>query len=323
MAGWSRFVFCAVVVLASGCGGQQSAAPDGRLAVAVSVLPQKWLVEQLADGRVEVTTLVLPGDNPHTYQPSDAQVSRLMKAAVFFRAGVPFENGPWFQALQRADRLRIVDLREGLTLLEMGDHAHHAAERGPDKDAHEHEKKEAHAHQADAPGHEACAAEGKDPHAWLSVRTLKIQAATMARTLVAIDPAHKADYERRLAELQQRLDALDAALAAKLAAVRGRAFFVFHPAWGYFAHDYGLRQVAIEVDGKEPSDRELTEIQHQARESGAKTILVQPQISGRGAEAVASATGARVVVADPLAENLPETLTRVADVLVLSAVKGK
>ncbi len=315
MLSWSRFLFCVVAAVAAGCGGPQSAAPDGRLAVAVSVLPQKWLVEQLAGDRIEVTTLVLPGDNPHTYQPSDAQVSRLMKAAVFFRAGVPFENGPWFQALQRASHLQIVDLREGLTLLEMGDHAHHATERGPDKDAHGHE--------TDAHAHEACAVEGKDPHTWLSLRSLKIQAATMARTLAAIDPAHKADYQRRLAELQQRLDALDAALAAKLAPVRGRAFFVFHPAWGYFAHDYGLRQVAIEVDGKEPSDRELTEIQHQARESGAKTILVQPQISGRGAEAVASATGARVVVADPLAENLPETLTRVADVLVLSAVKGK
>jgi len=133
--------------------------------------------------------------------------------------------------------------------------------------------------------------------------------------LGAIDPAHQADYARRLAALQQRLDAWDTALATKLAPLRGKAFFVFHPAWGYFAHDYGLRQMAIEVAGQEPSDHELTEIQHQARRSGAKTLLVQPQISRRGAEAVARAVGARVVVVDPLAENVPETLMHIADLL--------
>jgi zinc transport system substrate-binding protein len=290
------------LAVSSGCGGPQSAGGDGRLAVAVSILPQKWLVEQLAGGRAEVTALALPGDNPHTYQPSDAQVSRLMNSVVFFRLGVPFENGPWFQAIQGSGRLPIVDLREGVDLLDMGAHAHHSSEQGPDKDAHGHEEAEG----------------GKDPHTWLSVHAMKTQAATIARTLASIDPAHKADYERRLADLLKRLDALDAALGAKLAPVRGKAFFVFHPAWGYFAHDYGLRQVAIEVEGKEPSDRELTAIQRQARQAGVKAILVQPQISGRGAQAVASVIGARVVVADPLAEDVPETLTRIADVLVQS-----
>lgn len=295
----AAYALFAVLILSAGCG-PRPAGSDGPLSVAVSILPEKWLVDQLSDGRIPVTTLVSPGENPHTYQPSDAQVSRLMSSALFFRLGVPFEKGPWFHAIEKSARLRIVDLRAGISLLDMGEHAHHHEEQGPADHAHE-----------DDEG-------GKDPHTWLSVRSLKIQAATMARALGEVDPAHKADYDRRLAELTKRLDALDAELRTKLAPAKGKSFFVFHPAWGYFAHDYELRQVAIEVEGKDPTDRELTEIQRQARESGAKVILVQPQISGRGAEAVATATGARVVIADPLAENLPDTLARVADVLAKS-----
>lgn len=283
-------------LLPTGCG-RPGASGEAGLSVAVSILPEKWMAQELAGDRVQVTTIISPGDNHHTYQPSDAQVSRLMRSAVFFRIGAPFENGPWFKAIQGAGRPRVVDLREGIELLDMAPHAEHSSEQG----THEH-------HQEG----------GKDPHVWLSPRLLKIQASTMARALAEVDPAHKSDYDRNLAALDKRLDELDASLRAKLAPVRGKAFFVFHPAWGYFARDYGLRQVAIEVEGKEPSDRELTEIQRQAREAGAKVILVQPQISGRAVQAVAQAAGAKVETVDPLAEDLPAALRRLADVLASS-----
>jgi zinc transport system substrate-binding protein len=161
---------------------------------------------------------------------------------------------------------------------------------------------------------------GKDPHIWLSPRLLKIQAATMARTLGQLDPAHQGDYQRNLEAVVRELDDLDRAIAAKLVASRGKPFFVFHPAWGYFADDYGLRQVAIEVEGKDPTDQELTEVQRAARLAGAQIILVQPEISGRGARAVAAATGARVELADPLAYDVPASLLKVAD-LIAAAVK--
>ena len=110
---------------------------------------------------------------------------------------------------------------------------------------------------------------------------MKIQAATIARTLGQLDPSHQAEYRHNLEAVERELDDLDQAIAKKLAALRGKPFFVFHPAWGYFADDYGLRQVAIEVEGKDPTDQELTELQRAARLAGAKIILVQPEISGR------------------------------------------
>jgi zinc transport system substrate-binding protein len=289
----------AVLALAAGCRPTGQADASGPLPVAVSIIPECWLVRQVGGARVSVEALVAPGESPHTYQPNDAQVSRLMRAAVFFRIGAAFEKEPWFQAIQAAQKVRVVDLRDGVQLREESPHEHLRQTSGP-------------------AASDPCDDEGKDPHVWLSPRLLKIQAATVARTLGEADPAHEAEYDQNLAALDSRLDQLDQTLRAKLAPLRGKAFFVFHPAWGYFADEYGLRQISVEVEGKEPSDQELTELQREVRRSGAKVVFVQPQISGRSARAVAEAAGARLEQADDLAEDLPGELLRLADALVKS-----
>ena len=268
------------------------------MVVAVSIIPQAWLVRRIGGEHVDVVTLVAPGENPHTYQPTDAQVSRLMTSAVYFRMGVPFEKGPWFQALQNSRALKIVDLREGIKLREM-----------KADDDHDHD---AHAGQAHG---SCCSEDGRDPHAWLTPRLLKTEATTIARTLGDLDAAHQATYQANLKALSEELDELDRKIRDRLQGLRHKSFFVFHPAWGYFADEYGLHEVAIEVEGKEPSDRELTELQRRAREEKAAVVFVQPQISGRAAKAVADATGARVETADPLAEDLPSQLLRLADAM--------
>lgn len=157
-----------------------------------------------------------------------------------------------------------------------------------------------------------------DPHVWLSPRRLAIQARTVAAALVRLDPAGRAGYERRLADVTAELDALDRELAAMLAPHRGRVFFVFHPSWGYLAADYGLRQVAIESEGDAPSDVELTRLQERARAERIRILFVQPQITGRAAEAVATTVGAAVVRLDPLAPDVPANLRLVARRLIES-----
>lgn len=268
--------------------------------IVVSVGPQAWLAHQLAGPQAEVLTLVRPVDNHHTYQPTDAQVSRVMQAAVYFRVGLPFEKGPWFEAIQASGRLPIVDVREGLTLLPSDEHA-------PATDNHAAEGEHAAEHDE-----EGCAHDGLDPHIWLSPRLLKLQARTMAATLKRIDPSHQAEYADNLRALEEQLDQLDAELRQTLAPVQGKAFFVFHPAWGYFAHDYQLQQVAIEREGKQPSDAELTALQQEAKQAGVKAIFVQPQIAGQAAEAVAAAVGARLEVLDPMSEDVPGSLRQAA-----------
>lgn len=293
--------FCALLaVVACGCG-ERRADGEGRLTVAVSIAPQAWLVQQVGAAHVDVVTVVEPGSMPETYQPTDAQVSRVMAAKVFFRIGVPFENSPGFESMRESGRLRIVDTRQGVAMRLMTPHAHGGHGPGDAGDGHAHREHT-----------------GPDPHIWLSPRLLKTQARTIADTLAALDPTHGQEYEQNLQGLERRLDELDRALRETLEPIRGKAFLVLHPAWGYFADQYGLRQMAIEVEGKEPTDHELTELQRQARGEGIRVVFIQPQTAGLAAHAVARAIGGRVEVIDDLEFDVEVNLLRVAQMLVES-----
>jgi zinc transport system substrate-binding protein len=276
----------------SGCASQPPEVPQGKLVAAVTVLPHAWLVGQIGGPRVEVVALVKPGESAESYQPSDAQISQVARASVYFRTGMPLEESRGFEALRSLRSLKVVDLRQGIVLRELAVHHHH--DESEDAARHDHDHTADHA--------------GDDPHIWLSPRLLKVQARTVLETLAAIDPPHREEFEANFAALEKRLDAADGEIARRLAPHRGRALFVFHPAWGYFAADYGLRQIAIETEGKEPSDRELTELQEVARREKAKVIFVHPQSGRRSAEAMAQAIGGRVEVIDDLPADPPGLL---------------
>ena len=245
-----------------------------RIVVVVSIEPQRWLVEQIGGQGVVVTVLVEPGESPETYQPTDAQVTRLMRADLYLSIGVPFERGPWFEAMTSTGGVRLVDSRQGIDLL------------------------------------------SGDPHIWLSPRLLAIQARTVAGALSRLDPAHRTVYQTRSTTLEERLAELDQRLEEQLAPFSGRTFLVLHPSWTYFARDYELVQLAIEVEGHEPSDRELTLLQDRARQTRATTVFVQPQFKGRGVRVFAKAIGGRVEILDPLAADVVTNLESTADKLV-------
>jgi zinc transport system substrate-binding protein len=257
--------------------------------VTVSIPPQAFLVGRVGGPRVAVSVLAGPGEDSHTYEPSDMQVSEVLRSRVYFRIGVPFENGKWLSAL--AGSMRIVDLRDGLTLRHMAE----------GESVHE--------------GH----SEGSDPHVWLSTRALLAMSGTIAEVLAAEDPGHAGEYRANRAALAADIEAAAAEVRGVLAPVAGRPLYVFHPAWGYFADEFGLKQVSIEFEGKEPSDREMTEIISRARADRVRVIFVQPQITGRSARAIAESVGARLEVLDPLKpevlDNLRESARRIAEAL--------
>jgi zinc transport system substrate-binding protein len=273
------------------CTPPVSRANEATPLIGVSVAPQAWLIERLAGPAVRVMVVVPPAASPETYQPTDLQVSRLMSALAFFRIGMPFEQGPWLAALADSGRLEIVDQRVGLDLLPL-DSGH--------------------------PAHTGTAGDGddSDPHIWLTPRLLIDQARTAAAELARLDPPNASLYDQRLRSLEAELTTLDADLRSALAPLAGTSFFVFHPSWSYFARDYGLRQVAIELSGKDPTDAELTALARLARQAGARVIFVEPQSSGRAAEAVAEAVGARIETLDPLAFDVAATLRHTADALL-------
>lgn len=291
----------------SGCRTTGPVASSHGVVVAVSLAPQAWLVQRIGGDRVRVEVMISGGSDPHTFQLSDADVTRLARSRVFFATGMPFEQSPACRAVLRNGNARVVDLREDLV------------RRGLIASAPEHE--ESHDHEEHAGEHDHEHAHDAPFHIWLSPRLLKAQAETVARMLEEVDPAGGAVYRGGLAAVTSELDALDAELRAKLAPLRGQTFFVYHPAWECFAADYELNQVAIERDGKEPTDRELSELQQSAAKTAVKLILTQPQISSRAAQAVAQTAELRIETADPLAHDPTVELRRLADLLV-SAYRG-
>lgn len=154
---------------------------------------------------------------------------------------------------------------------------------------------------------------GQDPHIWLSPKLARIQAQTIYAALIQLDPDQEAVYRANLDSFLADIDALDTEIRDALAAAENRGFMVFHPSWGYFAHDYDLEMIPIEVGGQEPSAAELAGLIAKAREENIRVIFAQPEFSTRDAETIAMEIGGKVLLVSPLAPDWLDNLRRVAD----------
>jgi zinc transport system substrate-binding protein len=265
--------------------------PGDKIRVFVSILPQAYFVERVGGERVDVSVMVAPGYSPATYEPRPKQMAELNKARLYFRIGVPFEN-LWIEPISKANlRMKVIDTRRGIALLPMKAHYN--------SDGHE--------------GRHDYGKSIKDPHIWLSLRLVKVQAQNICDALIETDPAHRAYYKNNLKAFQSNLDKLDAEITEVLKDLKIRKFMVFHPAWGYFARDYGLEQIPIEVEGKEPSAKALDDLIKNAKQERIKVIFVQRQFSTKNAETVARSIGARVVRIDPMAMDYLENMRKIAE----------
>jgi zinc transport system substrate-binding protein len=277
-------------LLSAGCGPAAVPSPkNDRLAVFAGIPPLAYLVEQIGGEHVAVDVLVRPGQDPHTFEPTPRQVSALSRAAMFFRIGMSFEGEIVKKIQAGGARLMVVDVDRGVPKRKVdAPCCQSTASDGADG--------------ADVHAHPVFAE--PDPHVWLSPPLLKIQADNIAEALCRADPSHRGDYIRNLAALQERLDDLHRRVQQRLAPYRGRAFYVFHPGFGYFADAYGLREKAVEVAGREPSPRQLRVLVEKAKKDGATTIFLQPQYAPQGARAVAEEIGGGVDAIDGLKRNV-------------------
>ncbi|MFP5221470.1 MAG: metal ABC transporter solute-binding protein, Zn/Mn family [Acidobacteriota bacterium] len=266
----------------------------GPLPVMVSVAPQKYVLEKLAGPLVEVSVMVAPGADAHTFEPKPSQMGQAAKAKLYFAQGVEFEH-TWLPKLAKTNPgMTVVNTLEGIELMPMTEHHDDHDKHAKDK----HDELEL------------------DPHTWTAPSLLKIQAETMARALGKADPENAQVYNTNLKAFVAELADLDSKIRALLTGVpAGAEFIVFHPAWAYFAREYGLKEVAIESGGKEPSPRKLKELIKHAKETKAKAIFVQPQFSRKTAQTLADAIGAKLVPADDLAPDWNANMLAVAKAL--------
>jgi zinc transport system substrate-binding protein len=276
-----------------------------KIPVFVSILPQKYFVEQIGRDLVEVQVMVQPGANPHAYEPKPAQMAAVSKASIFFAAGVPFER-VWLKKIAAANpEIAVVHTDQGIEKIFMTRHHHGEEDHHEEDGTHEHGQS---GHDVDYQDHAA-----PDPHIWLSPPLVIIQSRTITDALKSADPARKDSYEDHFQGFAADISRLDQHLKQTFADKAGSRFMVFHPSWGYFAQAYGLEQIPIEVEGKTPKPAQLKTLIELAREKGIRVIFVQPQFSTKSADLLAKAIGGRVVFADPLGADWMTNLYDLAD----------
>lgn len=333
VAGWL------VVAALAGCsrpegaeraaGSADSGGAVEPLGVFVSILPQVEIVQRVGGEHVRVEALVRAGQSPHTYSASPQQMARLGAARLYFSIGVDFELGALPRIREAFPELKVVDSRAGVALRSAGETAPaapdasrgRAADEPPEAGASKaHDVAAAHGvggSHNDAGAHEH-APGAPDPHVWLDPVRVKRIAANVADALIAADPPRAEAYGRNLAAYERALERVDQEVRARLGPHEGRTMLVYHPSYGYFAERYGLRQLAIEVNGKPPGGRSLAAVLAQAREAGVTAVFYGPQHNPQAARALASELGVEAVELDPLAPDLLANLRRMAERIAAS-----
>ena len=267
------------------CGGCTSRRPADGEPLYVSILPLRSLVQGIVGDDFDIEVLVPPGASPETFEPTPRQFVGLNKARMVFNVGlIDFETTLLAKV---EDQAKVVDLSRGIELIagtcSHGSHGH------------------THTH-------------GIDPHVWTSPRALQ-KMAENAYEAIREAYSDSVKYETNYRLLQQELKALDERTAARIAASDVEYFIIYHPALTYYARDYGLRQIAIEADGKEPSAKQLTQLIRQAREDGVRRILYQSQFPASAVEVIARDIDAEYAEVDPLREDVIANIEEITGII--------
>ena len=276
----SIITFIALLFVA--CSGKT--AEQGRT-IFVTIPPLQQLVDEITCGDFEVEILVPEGASPESFEPTSQQIAKLNDAELVFEIGlINFEQN----LVRHIDNSeRVVNLSEGIELI-AGSCSHH----------HHHCN---HSH-------------GIDPHIWTSPRALSTMVANITTALRTAYP-DSTKYFEAAEGITERLEALDKECGAMLEASGTKAIMIYHPAYTYLARDYSIEQITIELEGKEPTPRQLKELVDKARELGIKRIFHQPQYSPAKLRSIADEIGAEVVVCDPLSRDIEKEITKVVKLI--------
>ena len=255
--------------------------------VVVTIAPLKPLVEDILGDDFEVSVLVPQGASPETFEPSAKQLGEVESARFVFGTGLlEFEQ----ELLSRVARNeQIINLSEGIELIAGScSHAHHYH-------AHNH-------------------AHGVDPHIWCSPKSLSKMAENIHKA-IAREMPDSTKYNERYTTLSLKLLALDAEVEAMCKQSTHLTFLIYHPALTYLARDYGLTQVAIEHEGKEPSAKHLAHIIGEARKDGVRNIFYQSEFPASSVEVICQDINAKAVEINPLDEDICANIHRIVTLI--------
>ncbi len=283
-----RFSILMITVLFLAACAANPQVEEQKPVITVSVLPQQYFVQRLAGEYFTVNVMVQPGESPENYEPTPQQMRALSTAIAYISIGVPFEN-VWLDKIASANpAMMMVDSTVGIQKLPIVGHDHE------DEDH---------------------AGEELDPHIWTSPQLVKIQAQNITDALIKIDPDHEAEFKINLESFIKDINQLDTELIDLFDGLDQKKFMIFHPSLGYFANDYGLNQIPIEIGGTEPSAQELAQFINVAKEENVHVIFVQPEFSKRSAETIAAEIDGTVVELFVLSPDWLNNLRRIGQTI--------
>ena len=251
--------------------------------VFVSILPQKFILKNIAGDFLSVVVMVQPKYNPATYSPTPNQMNLLSKADLFFGIGVPFEKSWLPKIASQNPSLKIYDVSSKIKKRHIDTFLQKNIEKT-----------------------------GDDPHIWLSLLLMKKQTKFIVKILSKKYPKKAEFFQRNEKKLLKRLDNLELFVKNVFKNINHKEFLVFHPSFGYFADEFGLKQIPVESEGKLPGGKLMLEIINYAKQNNIKTVVIQQQFAKRPAQVIAKAINGKLLQLDPLAENYIENIKNMA-----------
>ncbi len=254
--------------------------------ISVTIEPQRYFAEKIAGGLFQICCVTPAGQSPETYDPTPRQMIQISRSRAYFRiGGLGFEQA-WMKKLQSQNPgMAVFDLSEGMELVrnreEGGTHRHGAV----------------------------------DPHIWTSIAGAKVIARNTYQAFLELDPENREAYQAGYRRLLEEIGRTEAEMKPLLQPLAGTAFIIYHPALTYFAREFGLRQLCIEQEGKEPSPAQMRELLEEAARSEAKVVFVQQEFDRKNAGIIARETGCRLAVINPLSYDWQGEMIRLATIL--------
>lgn len=255
--------------------------------ISVTIEPERYFAQKIAGDNYRFNVVVPAGQSPETYDPTPKEMVAISRSAAYFRIGnIGFEQVWMGKVKENNPSLRIYDLSKGMHLLQTaeevhGDHTHGAT----------------------------------DPHIWNSIEGAKVISWNILNALIEMDPDNSKLYWANYNSLLEEIEQTSQELHAMLDPLKDRTFIIYHPALTYFAAEFNLTQLCIEMDGKEPSPSTLKMLIETARNENAKVVFIQQEFDQKNAELIAKETGCKLVVINPLSFDWHAEMINIAKAL--------
>ena len=279
-----RIIYLLVLCFIVSCG--RESADSASKIITVSIAPFGYFVQQIAGNDFTVNVMVPAGADPHTYEPFPGQINKLRKSVGYISNGYLGFEMNWLDRFYETNHaMKRLNLSDGIT---------------PLSSEHHHEG-----------GHNETA----DPHYWVSPHCALIIASSINKFLCELNPSQKMKYESNYQILISRIQILDEKAKSLFSNVPVKCFMIYHPNLAYIARDYGLEEIPVEFEGKEPSPSRMRELIDRAKKDNLRTIFVQIEYDTKNAKAIADETGAHIVLIDPLSGNWLKSTTDIIEAL--------